>query len=449
MKRGHSIEIEIESLSDEGLGVAYCDGLTLFIYGAVPRDRVVAVIEDISNHKPVAWCRVKEVVARGPGFAMPPCSRAAPVLGRCGGCPTMHMTPELQGELKHGRVTTALKEVGIVDDVGWHGATTRLAYRNRANFIPTRTDRGEIALGSFVPRSHDVVWMKDCKTVRSCIASIAGYLETVLSKNKVPIHPRPGGLRYVTLRGSPTGEVLVELVVNALPATWLDDVSAGLRSAESIVGISLSVNGSSGNAIRVAPSSSLFGRETIEEPVGPLILEMAAASFSQLNSDMTAQIYGAVANHIAKADVVWDLYCGLGGLGLTVAHLGKAADLYGADLAGASIELARNAAAREGAKAHFECFDLSERFSLPWPDPQVIIVNPPRRGLDRAVMVLLQKSPAKELVYMSCNPGSFARDARTLVEADFQLSQIDAYDMLPQTTHVELLGIFRKRGSEI
>ena len=104
MKRGHAIEVEVESLSDEALGVAYCDGLALFIYGAVPGDRVVAVVEDISNHKPVAWCRVKEVVARGPGFATPPCSRAAPVLGRCGGCPTMHLASELQDQLKHNRV---------------------------------------------------------------------------------------------------------------------------------------------------------------------------------------------------------------------------------------------------------------------------------------------------------------------------------------------------------
>jgi tRNA/tmRNA/rRNA uracil-C5-methylase (TrmA/RlmC/RlmD family) len=174
------------------------------------------------------------------------------------------------------------------------------------------------------------------------------------------------------------------------------------------------------------------------------MLDMAASSFSQLNSEMTAEIYGAVANHIVKAEVVWDLYCGLGGLGLTVAHRGKTADLYGADLAGASIDLARNAAEREGANAHFEGIDLSEPFSLNWPDPEVIIVNPPRRGLDREVLELLQESPATQLVYMSCNPRSFARDTRTLVDAGFELSQIDAYDMLPQTTHVELLGFFTK-----
>jgi 23S rRNA (uracil1939-C5)-methyltransferase len=444
MKRGHAIEVEVESLSDEALGVAYCDGLALFIYGAVPGDRVVAVVEDISSHKPVAWCRVKEVVARGPGFATPPCSRAAPVLGRCGGCPTMHMASELQDKWKHNRVTTTLEELGIVADVGWHGATTKLAYRNRANFVPKRTDKGEVVLGSFAPRSHDVVWMKDCKTVRPCIAGVTDYLETVLTKNKVPIHPRPGGLRYVTLRGSSTGEVLVELVVNAEPATWLDAVSVDLRTAESIVGVSRSVNASSGNTIRVAPSSLLFGQETIKEPVGPLMLDMAASSFSQLNSEMTAEIYGAVANHIVKAEVVWDLYCGLGGLGLTVAHREKTADLYGADLAGASIDLARTAAEREGANAHFEGVDLSERFSLNWPDPEVIIVNPPRRGLDRAVLELIKESPATQLFYMSCNPRSFARDTRILVDADFKLSQIDAYDMLPQTIHVELLGFFTK-----
>jgi tRNA/tmRNA/rRNA uracil-C5-methylase (TrmA/RlmC/RlmD family) len=216
-----------------------------------------------------------------------------------------------------------------------------------------------------------------------------------------------------------------------------------------IVGVSVSVNGSTGNAIRVAPSLQVLGRDTIEEPVGPIVLNMAASSFSQLNSETTAKMYEEAAKSVAKAKVVWDLYFGLGGLGLTVVQQEKTTDLYGADLAGSSIDLARVAAGRAGVKAHFEAFDLRERFSLKWPDPEVIVVNPPRRGLDEAVLALLKESPVKQIIYMSCNPNSFARDARTLVDSNFNLLKVDAYDMLPQTMQVELLGVFAKRDVEI
>jgi tRNA/tmRNA/rRNA uracil-C5-methylase (TrmA/RlmC/RlmD family) len=194
----------------------------------------------------------------------------------------------------------------------------------------------------------------------------------------------------------------------------------------------------------VASSLTVFGRETVEEAVGPISLDMAAASFSQLNSEMTARIYEEAAKSVDQANVVWDLYCGLGGLGLTVAHKERETALYGADVAAASIELARAAASREGVQAYFEVVDLRERFTLQWPNPEVIIVNPPRRGLDEAVLALLEESQARKLVYMSCNPNSFARDARMLVDSQFRFPKCDAYDMLPKTTHVELLGIFEK-----
>ncbi len=435
----------VQGLNHEALGEVDVDGTTLLVYGAVPGDRVTVAVEAMSRQKPIAWGRVKDVMERGSGFVTPPCGRAAPVAGRCGGCPTMHMTSALQDRLKHNRVAEALEEVGIRAPVGWHGAEAKFAYRNRGNFVPARTKKDAIVLGSYAPRSHNVVWMKGCKTVRPCIAAVTRRLEIVFSKKEIPIHPEPGALRYVTLRGSAEGEVLVEFIVNAWPVPWLDAVSAEVGAWDPVVGVSASVNESSGNAIRVAPSLRLLGRETLEEPVGALVFDMAASSFSQLNSETTAKMYQAAAESISKATVVWDLYCGFGGLGLTVANRDTSTGLYGADVAEESIDLARNAARRHGITAHFETVDLSERFTLHWPDPGVIIVNPPRRGLDETVLGLLKQSPATQIVYMSCNPKSFARDARVLADAHFNLVKVDGYDMLPQTTHVELLGVFEKR----
>ena len=185
----------------------------------------------------------------------------------------------------------------------------------------------------------------------------------------------------------------------------------------------------------------------MSEAVGAITLQMAAASFSQLNSETAAAMYQAAAERVAGSRVIWDLYCGLGGLGLTAALGQKGVRLYGADLIGSSLVLAREAVEREGVRGVFEEVDFRQRVSLNWPEPDAILVNPPRRGLDRGVMELLKRRKSERIVYMSCNPESFARDAGELVAANYALHSVDAYDMLPQTTHVELLGLFTRSAA--
>lgn len=443
MKPGDTVEVVVERLSDEAFGVAEQDGMTLFIYGAVPGDRVRVAVEHISHHRPVAWCRVETVYTRGNGFVSPRCPHAAPVRGRCGGCPAMHIKGSLQGEMKTDRVRSALEKAGLSVPVHWHDADATLSYRVRGHFVPARVDGNRVILGSFAPRSHDVVPMVGCMAVRPGIASVAERVENDLSQHPVPLHPEPAGLRYVTLRGSAAGEVLVELVVNRKRAPWLEGAANRFMAIHGVVGVSVSVNDSPGNAIRIAPSSTLCGSATIREPVGAVALDMAASSFSQLNSDTAAAMYGAAAERVGQASVVWDLYCGLGGLGLTAALRQKEARLYGADLIASTLNLARQAAAREGVRAVFDEVDFRQQVALSWPEPDAILVNPPRRGLDRGVVELLEKQRGR-LVYMSCNPESFARDARDMMESNYSLRSVDAYDMLPQTTHVELLGLFEK-----
>ena len=177
------------------------------------------------------------------------------------------------------------------------------------------------------------------------------------------------------------------------------------------------------------------------EKVGLVDLHFSAAGFSQLCSNTAAGMYQRAASMVQGASVLWDLYCGAGGLGLTMlCAAGENAVLFGAESVASSVELARKNGSRTGGRAVFETADLSEKLPFSWPAPDAICVNPPRKGLDKPVLDLLMHTPAQTIVYMSCNPKSFAADVAVLAKAGFETGEVFAYDMLPCTAHVEVIA---------
>ncbi len=433
--------VTVDRIDEEAYGVARLGKKDLLIAGAAPGDRVRIRIDHESPHRPVAWCSVVEVISRGPLFREPSCPHAWPVRGDCGGCPAMHLVPEAQRKMKEQYVYDALGRKKITATVEWSPATTTMDYRNRGQFVPGRNHQGHIFLGSYAPRSHDIAPMDGCSVLRDPISRLASDIALLINKHDIPVHPKHDSLRYVTLRASCSGAVLVDLVVNGPSPPWLDSFVKLIMALDSVVGLSLSVNKEKGNAIHAGPSILLAGQETIAEPVGPLKLEMTAATFSQLNSEVAAAMYERARQEVYRAEVVWDLYCGLGGLGLTAAH-GRKTRLFGSDSVETSIALARKNARQAGVDAHYETIDLSAGFPENWPDPEVIFVNPPRRGTDRLVRHRLCRIGAKKIIYMSCNPTTFAQDTKELCEGGWKMGKVYAHDMLPGTIHVELITAF-------
>jgi 23S rRNA (uracil1939-C5)-methyltransferase len=443
-KAGSQFEVRIERVDEAANGVARVDGLDLLVGGAVPGDCLKVIVEQQSRHHDVAWCKIEEVQKRGADFVEPVCRHAAPLNGRCGGCPAMHLSDRAYAAMKVSSLRTALKKEGIEIEPTWHAAPSRVDYRNRSNYIPKNTKRRRVLLGSYIPRSNQVAWMEGCHIVRPPIREIAYKIEVILSDLKIPLHPEPEGLRSLTIRASNSGEVLVDMVTNSDEPKWLTIVAAEMMAINKVDGVSVSVNASDGNAMRMGSSTCLRGRKTVIEQIGSLQVEMAAASFAQLNSAVAKTMYQCAASWFEDLEVIWDLYCGLGGLGLSVAQQLEGARLFGADVVEESIVLARKNAERANLQAVFETVDLAEAMSLEWPLPDLILVNPPRRGLDVKVRENLSGFDARCIGYMSCNPASFSRDARGLIDGGYRLEMLNAYDMLPQTTHVELLGKFTK-----
>ncbi len=423
----------------------------ILVPGAAPGDQVTLRITARSQHHRRAFADVTEVHRRGPGFREPPCRHAAPLRGRCGGCPGLHLLATTrQAALAHS-VSSALQDLGLSPT--FHAAPAELGYRNRSNFVAARQG-GRILLGSFAPGTREVAAMTGCLVVDPAIATTHQAIEALLNDLDIPIGLDELGLRWVSLRAA-SGHVVIDLITAVDAPAWLSPLAGQLFALDAVQGVSHSHNPRPGNAIRVAPSTPLLGDTTLTENYGRTLLEIPAGAFAQLNVAAASQIYEDAARHAADARILWDLYCGIGGLGLNAALTSsgspRGALLWGVESIDAALDAARRNAARAGVDAHFTAADLTCADTLsslrPPPDratPDAILVNPPRKGLSPAIRHWLTDLPGDfPLIYMSCNPSTFARDAQLLLQSDrWHLRDVTAYEMLPQTHHVELLGLF-------
>ncbi|MBA2661985.1 MAG: 23S rRNA (uracil(1939)-C(5))-methyltransferase RlmD [Bradymonadaceae bacterium] len=449
MRAKDIIKATITGLDSELRGTFVLEEHTVSVGGACVGDHVEVEISSVSRHHARAFAHLRNALRRSEEFVWPPCPQAAPLRGQCGGCGAMHLSASVQDQARRAHVQALLAELGV-ENVAWIAAPEHLGYRNRSNYVVAKGRGESVVLGSYAPRGREVASMAGCLIVRPAISRVEASMRAVLERYEVTCEAQPQALRWVTLRASARGEVVVELVVRSAGAHWLEAIAADLMAIDGVQGIAVSVNDEATNAIRVGESHTLAGQTTLFERVGRVELEIPAGAFAQLNTDVASQMYMRAAELVSANAVVWDLYAGLGGLGLNVAAADKGTRVFGADSVATSIEAAERSAERHDLDAHFVVADLSQDLPANWPQPGAIIVNPPRRGLDEVVLKCLETSAATQLIYMSCGPASFARDASRLFDAGWRLDVIEAYDMLPQTPHVELLARFcRPSGREI
>ena len=445
---GQIIEAKIDRLGAAGAGRFVLDsGVSVDLLGAVPGDWVRCKLSHISQHHPRAW---GEIIAleRGPHFQQAPCPHAAPTQGHCGGCPLMHFTDIA----RHQALTTATKE-SLEKHIDGHWlnsltltpAKSTQDWRQRAQYVATRDPQGRLIFGSFRRSSHEVVAMPNCRVVDPKLRRAETFLREALIRLNAPIHPEKAGIRYLRLRSASTG-ALADLICNADNPALIEQLSQ-LAESDEIEGLQFSINDSSGNAIRAPePGQWIFGPQQTKEQVGPLELWVDIDSFTQLNPAMAALIYQQAARWAPQAKHIWDLFCGVGGLGLSVAHHLNA-KVFGAEVVAPAVELAKRNAAAHSIDAEFICADLVKQKLPPhWPKPDLILVNPPRRGLSSEVIAHLRRHTSP-IIYMSCNPKSFARDLKSLGKA-FHLKGLQAFEMLPLTDHVELLALIEPTSYE-
>jgi 23S rRNA (uracil1939-C5)-methyltransferase len=437
-RRGELLEVEIESLAFGGRGIARAEGFVVFVEGALPGDRVRAEIT--KGKKRFAEARAVELLRPSPDRVPDRCVHGGEP---CPGAPWQGLPYERQLAVKQEQVGEALRRIGDLEGFELEEivpAEEQWRYRNKLEYSFGEAD-GETALGFHARGRWDlVVDVEDCH-----LASEAGNA----ARNKVrdwarleaipPYDPRSrkGVLRNLVVReGRRTGQIQTRLVTSAsrLPRPPVD-----LHTV--IEGDSGGTNGPTG----------VLGEEYLREELAGLKLEISHGAFFQTNTEMAERLYAVAAEFagLSGSERVFDLYCGIGTIGLTMAA--QAGEVWGLELVPEAIADAKRNAERNGIEnAHFVAGnartglrDLVEKAGK----PDVVVVDPPRAGLSQKIVRRILECEAKRIVYVSCNPTTLAPNAAQLAEAGYRLRRVRPVDMFPQTPHIECVALFEKDGS--
>ncbi len=443
-QRGDELELTIDTLAFGGAGVARTDGYVVFVQGAVPGDRVRAVIG--KRKRAYAEARVTEILAPSP-------DRIAPVADHPG-APWQVLPYERQLEVKQSQVFDALRRIGKLDGFALEPivpALTPWRYRNKLEYSFGAGPSGELVCGFHAPgRWDEIVAIDDC-LLASERANVAR--EQIVSwcraQDLSPFDRRSGEglLRNLVVReGRRTGALQVRLVTSQ---GRLDRESLA-AAAEGLDGVLWTRQSSLGETTQGGETELLAGSDRFEETLSDMRFEISAGAFFQTNTEMAERLYQLAIEYAQPVgfERVYDLYCGIGTIGLLMSP--RVAEVWGLELIPEAISDAiANARHNEIDNAHFFAGDvrlamreLVERAGR----PDVLMVDPPRAGLSQKVVRRIIEASPSRIVYVSCNPTTLAPNAAQLVEAGYELVRVRPVDMFPQTPHIECVAELVRRS---
>ena len=440
--------LDITGYTAEGLGVARLeDGRVVFVPNTIRGERWQ--VQLLKVNKSVAWGRVAKPVLESPCRVPSDC----PCSGPCGGCQFRHMSYEEELEAKRQRVEDALRRVGGVDITldTIHGAEDTHRYRNKVQF-PVARGKSGVNVGLFRARSHDVIDVEDCLLQPKRVNELGRALKRWMERGHVPAYDEKTGkglVRHLYVRTNRAGESLVCVVVNGKKLPDEMGLVRILRDCEpGLAGVVLNVNQKDTNVILGNSYRTLWGRDWLEEELCGLTFRLSVPSFFQINRAQTEVLYGRAVEFAALTgtETVLDLYCGIGTISLTMAK--RAGNVIGAEIVPEAIEDAKENALRNGVtNAEFFCGDAGEvayKLASEGVHPDVICVDPPRKGLASDVPDLLADMAPERIVYVSCDPATLARDVKRLGERGYTVKRAEAVDLFPRTQHVESVVLLCK-----
>ncbi len=441
-QRAARLPLEISSLDGEGRGLAEHEGVTWHVAGALPGDRALVELGHRSPHKAEAWARLVTLERPGASRVAPSC----PATGRCGGCPIGALAYPAQLAWKAERLASLVRTLpGAPEPRPIVAAPRPLGYRNHARLVYA-TNRERPRLGAYAPHTHEVVDLSGCRVVEAVLEEVRAAILARLTAERVSAYDeatKAGALAYVALRSNHAGAVHVTLVGPDLAALA---PLASLRDAHSaIAGVSLNLR-PSGNAIFGRETRTIAGEAELEERVGAVQLSLSPTAFFQVNREVAALIYADVVRAFAPGGGhIVDVYSGVGGIALALARAG-CTDVHGVEVNADAVRDATRAAARLAHAPRFVAADAATGLLGVTAAGAVrgLVVNPPRRGLDDATIAAVAQAAPTQLAYVSCDPETLVRDLRALGTSGLQVRSIGAYDMHPQTAHIETLAILAR-----
>ncbi len=438
LRKNMIFEADIDGFTSQGAGVCRLDGRAVFVPRALPGERWQVRIVKVT--KTAVFGRGEALLAPSPFRREPAC----PAFGKCGGCDCLHMDYELEKRLKLDRVNDALRRIGGLDLRAERilGADDVEGYRNKAiyNFAPRPV------CGFYRSRSHEVVPADRCLLQPECFDRAAGALLGWMKDTGTPAYDETTGrglIRHLYLRRTSTH------FAACIVAAGDVDISAAealRRACPELTGVLLCVNKAPGNVVLDGLIRLLWGTDTVEETLCGARLTLSPLAFFQVNTAQAERLYALAGEYAEPAGkTVLDLYCGAGAIGLAVAR--DAAALIGSDIVPAAIDNARANALANGVDARYICGDardVAAQLAAEGLRPDVIIADPPRKGMDEAVLTAIAAMAPERLVYVSCDPATLARDLKRLAELGYAARRCAAVDMFPRTCHVETCVLLSK-----
>ena len=432
----------------EGQGVAKIDGCAVFIPNAIVGERCMVRIE--KAQKTWAAGKITELLEKSPHRV----NRECPVAKLCGGCDFWHMDYEEECRLKAERVKQALNRIGgeNLQDVPLLAAPTCYDYRNKAQY-PVASKKGRAYAGFFRAGTHQVVENDRCRILPEETDRIKKIVIDYVNHFRISVYDeetQKGLLRHIYVRrGAVSGQVLVCLVCNGRKLPHAEELVKRLQAVSGFTTLVLAVNTRPGNAILGDEFITLYGPGYIEDTLCGLNFRLSPRSFYQVNHHQAQRLYEAAISQaqITKDDLVLDLYCGVGTITLAMAK--AAGKVIGVEVIEQAVQDAKDNAVRNGIEnAEFLCGDAGKaalELESKGIRPDVIVVDPPRKGLNADTIEALDKMSPRRLVYVSCDPATLARDVALLKERGFAVQSAQAADLFPRCAHVETVVLLSRK----
>lgn len=445
VQKNDYIEVVFEDLTHDGAGVAKVDGYPLFVKNALPGER--AKIKVIKVNKGYGFGRLEETLEQSPYRVDAPC----PIYKECGGCQLQHLSYEGQLLAKEKQVRDVLTRIGKLENVKVHpvlGMSEPWRYRNKAQ-VPVGEREGGLIAGFYQQRSHEIIDMEACMIQQEKNDEVVQAVKRICTKYGVTAYNEErhkGSLRHIMARhGQVTKEVMVVLVTRTQELPNKEKIVKEIvESVEGVKSIIQNVNSKKTNVILGDETRVLWGEEVIYDLIGNVKFAISSRSFYQVNPEQTKVLYDQALTYaeLSGQETVIDAYCGIGTISLFLAQ--KAQKVYGVEIVPEAIADANRNADLNGIDNVEFAVGEAEVVIPNWYkegiEADVLVVDPPRKGCDDALLQTIIEMKPKKVVYVSCNPATLARDLRVLEDGGYRTVEVQPVDMFPHTTHCEAVA---------
>ncbi|SHJ16674.1 23S rRNA m(5)U-1939 methyltransferase [Clostridium amylolyticum] len=454
IEKNKEYELDIIAQGYEGEGISKTsEGFTIFIPEALKGEKVRVKI--VKSKKSYAYGKLIEILKPSKNREIPIC----PIYKRCGGCSLQHTSYNSQLEFKTERVKDCMSKIAKINpDIVKPaiGMKNPYRYRNKVQ-LPVGSNNGELQIGFFAPRSHDIIDMKSCYIQDEVADKAVDIIRKWILKNNIKPYivdgqySPEGVLRHIMVRkGFKTNEVMVVLVTTTEKLPHKEELILELaQSIPEIKSIMLNINTKPTNVILGEKSLVLYGKDHISDYIGNFKFNISPLSFFQVNPVQTEILYAKALEfaELTGNETVFDAYCGTGTISLFLSQ--KAKRVYGVEIVPQAIENAIHNAKENNVKnAEFhvgEAEKIIPEMISQGIKAEVVVVDPPRKGCEKALLEAIAKMSPERIVYVSCDPSTLARDLAILEEMNYETKEVQSVDMFPQTAHIENVALITRK----